>query len=64
MMHLNHHYYQRGHTLPIAPIIKIIPILPRQAGTRIAPSDNFVFGALMKTIMEHDPPHIRATQDR
>ena len=64
-MQLIQHYDRTGHIRALSPIVqKIIPILPRQARIWIATSNDCVLGALVKTIMEHDPHHACATQYR
>jgi hypothetical protein len=64
-MQLIQHYDRTGHIWALTPIVqKLIPILPRQAGIWITPSDDYVLGALVKTIIAHDPHHACATQYR
>ncbi len=65
IMQLIQHYDRTGQLRALTPIVqKLIPILPRQARIWIAPSDDYVLGALVKTIIEHDPHHACATQSR
>ncbi len=65
IMQLIQHYDRTGQLRALTPIVqKLIPILPRQARIWIAPSDDYVLGALVKTIIEHDPHHACATKSR
>ncbi|MFZ8871314.1 MAG: hypothetical protein ACO2YC_07850 [Litorivicinaceae bacterium] len=65
IMQLIRHYDRTGQRRALSPIVqKIIPLLPRQARVWIAPSDDYVLDALVKTIMDHDPAHAVTTRHR
>jgi len=65
IMQLIRHYDRTGQRRALSPIVqKFIPLLPRQARVWIAPSDDYVLDALVKTILDHDPAHAVTTRHR
>ena len=58
IMQLICHYDRTGQRRALSPIAqKIIPLLPRQARIWIAPPDDYVLDALVKTIADHEPAY-------
>lgn len=65
IMQLIRHYDRTGQHRALSPIAqKIIPLPSTQAWIWIAPPDDYVLDALVKTIADHEPAHAVTTRHR